>query len=707
MGVNKSVKLNIVCRVDATGKTTNKANVTSSEFDYNLANNRAERSINVPPAADMEVIKQVNNSNPNFKDNVKWTITVKNNGPDNAHDVKLIDVLPKSLILISDDSRGKYNPATGIWNIGDLNSGKSVQLNVITLVNATGNITNDASVSAREYDYNIKNNNGSEKISVNKSGDLAVVKMVNVSNPNYGDLIRWTIIASNNGPDKVNGVMVDDILPKGLELVNYTASKGFYDDGMWSVCCLESGETQRLEIVCLVNKTGKLTNIANISGNEYDPVLTNNVDNESVNVPPAADMAVTKEVSDEDPYFGDVVVWKIAVKNMGPDRATNVRVSDQLPEGLIFKEYKASRGVYQNGIWTLDNLDNGAVEYLNISCYANQLGIIINNASVTADEYDIDKSNNNDYDLVNVAPVADLMIEKRANASDANYHDLVEWELIVSNQGFNDATGVVVNDALPDGLEIVEVYGDGEYIDGTWNIGNLEVGGYRYLHFITRIVETGNITNTAVVKGNEKDPDLSNNNAEDSVHVYPAADLSIVKTVSRYQYKVGESVIYTLKLTNNGPDDAVNVKVNEVFDKSLVLKSVRTTKGSFDTSSNQWSLDGIAAGGEEKLLVEFEAIKDGVFENIATVFSDTFDPDLTNNDDFVFVKIVRNLTRPSDNVTKNISDEPHGHESVKAKNILHPTSNLQRNPTANLIALLVVSTLVSIIFGGSDIIKRR
>ena len=105
--------------------------------------------------------------------------------------------------------------------------------------------------------------------------------------------------------------------------------------------------------------------------------------------------------------------------------------------------------------------------------------------------------------------------------------------------------------------------------------------------------------------------------------------------------------------------------------------------------------------------MEFEAIKDGVFKNVASVLSDTFDYDLTNNEDFAYVKVIKNPTIDSNKVIKNISTNLIGHKLVNAKNILHPVPNLQKNPTANFIALLIVSALVSMIFYGGDIFKRR
>ena len=88
--------------------------------------------------------------------------------------------------------------------------------------------------------------------------------------------------------------------------------------------------------------------------------------------------------------------------------ATNVCVYDELPDGLIFNNYTASRGIYENGVWRLDYLNNGESEFLNISCYVNGLDLIINNVTATADEFDVNKSNNHDDELINVSPVSDL-----------------------------------------------------------------------------------------------------------------------------------------------------------------------------------------------------------------------------------------------------------------------------------------------------------
>ena len=83
------------------------------------------------PSSDLAINKTVNNNKPKVNDKIVYTITVTNNGPDNATGVFVKDLLPKGLKFVSAD--GIYNPTTGIWTIGDLNNGETVVLNIIAL----------------------------------------------------------------------------------------------------------------------------------------------------------------------------------------------------------------------------------------------------------------------------------------------------------------------------------------------------------------------------------------------------------------------------------------------------------------------------------------------------------------------------------------------------------------------------------------------
>ena len=62
---------------------------------------------------------------------------------------------------------------------------------------------------------------------------------------------------------------------------------------------------------------------------EVDPNPLNNSDAVSVNAAPAADLRVTKAVSDAAPGVGALVSYTIAVTNLGPNDATSAAVGDR------------------------------------------------------------------------------------------------------------------------------------------------------------------------------------------------------------------------------------------------------------------------------------------------------------------------------------------------------------------------------------------
>lgn len=690
--VGKTVSIDIITLVETTGKYINLANVSSDNYDFNLTNNEDEEEIYINPACDLSVTKSVSETDPKFNDVITWTIEIINNGPDVAHNVTMTDLLPKSLIWIEDDSMMDYDPLTGILFLEELDVDESYVLNIECRVNGTGLICNNVSVVASEYDYNLTNNFDNETIDVEKSADVSVIKSVNNSNPNYNDFVVWKLVISNKGPDKATNVYVKDALPEGLVLVNYTATKGIYYDGVWKMCCLENGEVQTIEILSKVNKTGEIINIASIRADEHDSNESNNIDNESIDVPLAVDLQVVIEVNNTSPVFGEAVNWNIVVTNNGPDNATGVVLKDILPDELIFVGYKSSKGIFGKNLWDIGSLNVGEQESLDIITISNDLGKIYNDADVNSTEYDWNMSNNHDQALIDVRPIADLSIEKFVDKSQPKYGETIKWTLIVFNNGPNIAHNVVVEDVLPEGLKFISSNGD--YSKNIWKIESLKVGEKKSLEILCKVTSTGDIINVANVRADELDLDESNNHAEENINVPPASDLSITKIASKYRYRVGDVIEYMIEVVNNGPDTARNIKITEILDDLLKIKSFKTSKGSFNKFAKVWTIKSLDYGESARLFIKVVALGSGIIKNAVQVESDTYDPDKSNNHDYAVVNVTENPLNDVPNRSMNVLNEK-------------TSSVLQLHPTANPIVVLMLSLLFSIIFLGSNISKKQ
>lgn len=712
LNMGESKIINIKTLVNKTGTFINEASVSGNEYDWDLKNNNDSAGINVNPSADLAVKILVNDTNPKFNSLVKWTLRVTNNGPDEATGVVVCDLLSKDLIYLS--STGNYDVKSGLWNIETLESGKSVSIDIVTLVNKTGKIANDASVSGKEYDWNLSNNYDNKSIAVDVCADLAIKKLVNDTNPKFNSLVEWTLRVTNNGPDTATGVVVCDILPEGLISID----KSF--NGTWNVGKLLNNQTKELTIICLVNKTGKLVNIADIAGNEYDCNLTNDIVNKSIEVAQSADLFVKKYVNNTSPDFGEIIKWSVVVSNNGPDIATNVQVNDLLDDGLIFVKSSSTKGNYdvKSGIWTIDSLAPETDETLNIYCKVNKIGKILNFVSVNSTQYDWNESNNHDNESVDAVKIADLSVIKSINNSNPNYNDLIKWTIIVSNNGPNMATGVIVNDLLPKSVEYISSYlSKGFYnpVNGTWDVGNLNVGEKLQLNIVSKIVKTGDITNVVNVKGNEKDSNLTNNHFEKSVHVKPAADLSIEKSVSKQEVNINDLIEYVIEITNNGPDSAENIKVSELLNPNLKVISFESTKGNFNNTNNVLTIDSLVNGEKVRLTINAAANACGKFENKVAVSSDTFDYDKSNNQDGTSVFVSENTTEKIENPVNDTYILVLAKNSLqksmisKLENLTHPQSltSIELPKTGLPIVLLLLVSMISIGFLPIKISKKR
>src|SRR5262249_49612785 len=112
---------------------------------------------------------------------------------------------------------------------------------------------------------------------------------------------------------------------------------------------------------------------------------------------PAADLALSKVVDDPRPNVGDTITFRITLTNNGPDTATNVDVTDVLPDGLTLDSATPSQGIYNagTGLWIVGNLVNGAQATLVFHATVISPDAQTNTATITAaDQPDPNDTNN-------------------------------------------------------------------------------------------------------------------------------------------------------------------------------------------------------------------------------------------------------------------------------------------------------------------------
>lgn len=322
-------------------------------------------------SADLELDKVANRTAVPQGEHVSFDVTITNLGQDDTTNVSVEDVLPDGLTYVSNTTtQGTYDHTTGQWTVGSLANQSAATLTLVT--EATGEVgsyqNNTANITASDVDDpNPGNDQASATVIITEvnQADLSLTKVVDDLAPAPGGTVNYTISVSNIGPQNATNVTVFDEFPEGLEITDWVVSHGSYNatTGNWSIGELDVNTTATLVLTANVTVEAEttLTNTAEITWSEPDdPTLDDRFGNATVTVT-AADLAVSKTVSDETPTVGDTVEFTMVVENLGPSTATGVVAVDELPEGLSYIDHDVDQIVYDNetGIWTVGDLPSG------------------------------------------------------------------------------------------------------------------------------------------------------------------------------------------------------------------------------------------------------------------------------------------------------------------------------------------------------------
>ena len=235
------------------------------------------------------------------------------------------------------------------------------------------------------------------------------------------------------------------------------------------------------------------------------------------------------------------------------------------------------------GIWTVGTVNVGTPQTLMILATVTSPGQSTNTATIThSDQFDPDTANNT-ATATTTPQQADLVLSKTVSNPTPNVNDTISFTVGLRDSGPSTATNVQVTDLLPAGLSFVSATpSQGTYnsATGVWSAGTVDVaGGLRTLVIRATVVSPNSQTNSATITHSDQfDPNTGNNTAT-ATETPQQADLALSKTVDNPTPNVGDTITYTITLSDNGPNSATNVQVTDLLPAGRTFVSAIASQG--------------------------------------------------------------------------------------------------------------------------------
>ena len=622
----------------------NCSNVAFAKSDENkTVTNGSSDNITVDPSVGFTVIKTVDKHIVKVGENVTFIITVNNGGESNATNVVIWDILDEAFEW---KSGGSYNRDTRnvTWTIPSIESHKFVKVNVTVTAISAGNFTNVASVISDEN--KTPTNASSENVTINPDVRLNITKTANVNAVKVGDNVTFTIVVTNNGLSDATNVEISDVLGDEFGYVSST-NDGDYDINTrivsWTIDKLEAESSTEITLVVTALANGTFTNTVTVESDENKTPA--NATSENISVVPYVKLDIVKDSSFDQVKVGELINFTITVTNNGKSNATNVRISDDLVDAFEYVNASQNSGRYGNLVyWDIENIAPNETVKVYVIVNATKEGTYTNKAVVSSNE---NRTESNATKVIIVRNVVILNVTKTSNVSAVMVGDVIKFTITISNVGTEDATNVLVSDVLGEEFGYVSSSNDGGYDTGSrtvaWNISSIAARTSTEVTLVVKALTNGTFKNTAVAKAKENDTYF--NASSDNITVEPDVRLEISKVADVTSAVVGDEIVFTITVTNNGLSRATGVAVSDVLNDAFGFVDA-TGEFTYDANTRlvSWTIDSIDSNSSATVSVVVRVLTNGTFANVVSVNARENNTDVTNSSDDIPVEPDVDLT---------------------------------------------------------------
>lgn len=469
---------------------------------------------------------------------------------------------------------------------------------------------------------------------VSLTGTELTITQTDTPDPvNIASGLAYTLTAANAGPEDATGVVVTDTLPAGVIFQSASATQGSCSHSAGIVTCLlgdiGSGTNATMNIaVTAPVAAGTITNSATVSGNETDPIPGNNTSTENTVVQNlninqlcylvadsgggngGNDLFTRIDTADFDPATNETSIGS------GTGTSSIEAIAFNSSTGVIYAANAGRLGTlstvsglfqplpqtFGTGSGTFGNVTFGDVDGLAYDATTGALygaharggtDVLIQINMATGGH--VPNAFGAGVDYVPLPPIAsntitdDIAIDPTTGVMYASVNSGGSSDRLIS---INKATGATTDVAL---ITVPDIEGLGTDRSGQlWGTS----GTQGVLYEINKATGVGSNGRT-----------INNGSDYESVDCFAfspsvTADLNVGKTVDNAAPSEGDTVTYTVTVTNGGTGPATVVQLVDALPSGVTLVSAVPSQGTYDSITGDWYVGNLAVGSSASLVIQ-------------------------------------------------------------------------------------------------------
>ncbi|HDR7793732.1 TPA: DUF11 domain-containing protein [Bacillus luti] len=585
-------------------------------------------TIPLPPPGEVIATKTVDVATGAVGDVLTYTVLISNVGIIPVTDVFFQDVIPEGTTFVEDSvtigggQQLGVNPEIGFTVTPLLMNGSNIEITFqVTIAEIPDNevILNDADVTFTSQP-NPQEPPITETIGTNlvvttiNIASIFPLKLVDKEVATVGEILTYNVLIFNFGTVVAMNVRFIDTTSAGVAFVSGSVSiNGVPAPGLdpfigFTVPDIPVDGVARItyqEIVTSIPEGGTVVNSVDVTAtfavSETElPITETTTSNTTLTEINEPGLNVLKSVNQPIVALGDTITYTTVVQNTGTVTATNVQYSDVLSSSIVFVPNSvAIDGVLQLGFnpnigFSLPDIHPGEsveVTFQVTVVIVPSNGTIANTANVIGSfilvpgEPPVVVNQPSNTILITVNRGRFIVI-KQVNRFATLIGDVLTYMIQITNTGTVTANNVQFLDVISVGASFVE---NSVTVNGTvqpnlnpitgFEVGDILVGEMIVVTFqaiVTSIPSSGTITNVANITGSfvlvpGEPPVVVTEPSNTTITRINRGRFSVIKSVNKEATRLGDTLTYSVQVTNTGTVTATNVQFIDIPSPSFEL----------------------------------------------------------------------------------------------------------------------------------------